>query len=85
MDSENNLHHWDLTSETPAVIKKQRLPESHDFGYVSCIKALNFISSDVENNLHAFIGTTTGNLYFYSLEKQMLLKHSVKRSQLLTS
>ena len=50
-------------------MKKHKIPEDHELGYVSCLKTLNFKSSDIENNQHAFIGTTTGNLYFYSLEK----------------
>ena len=85
IDSENNLYQWDLSSSTPFIVKKEQIPEDHELGYASCLTTLGFTSSDAENNGHAFIGMSTGNLYFYSLEKQILLKHSVKRTQLLTT
>ena len=69
IDSENILQHWDLTNGTPISVKKQQIPEDHLLGYTSCLTTLNFMSSDPENNQHAYIGMTTGNLYFYSLEK----------------
>ena len=83
VDSLYILSHWDLNEVFPKLLKRIKVPEDANLGYVSCLKTLGFNSSDQRNMNHAYIGTTTGNLYFYSLEDKALLRHSVKRQQLL--
>ena len=84
IDSLFCLVHWDLQeSVTPTALKRVQLPEDANFGFSSCLYMLGFHSSDPENVNHAYIGTTTGNIYFYSLNDKALMQHSVKRQQLL--
>ena len=83
MDSLFNLVHWDINSVVPVVLKRVQIPEDANFGFASCLNMLGFQSSDPLNMNHAYIGTTTGNLYFYALTDKVLLQHSVKRQQLL--
>ena len=64
-------------------MKKVQVAEDANLGFASCLRTLGFQSSDARNMNHAYIGTTTGNLYFYSLTDCNLLKHHVKRQQLL--
>lgn len=71
--------HWDVGCVTPAPLKKVQIAEDPNFGFASCVSTLGFQSSDARNLNHAFIGTTTGNLYFYSLTDRALMRHSVKR------
>ena len=49
---------------------------------MTCLRTPNFESSDAENNKFAFLGTSTGSLFFYNLEKRTFLNHCVPRNMI---
>ena len=79
IDALYTLSHWDVSTLVPRALKRVRIPEDPNHGYASCLTTLGFQSSDPLNMEHAFIGTTTGNLHFYSLRDKAVLAHHVKR------
>lgn len=77
IDSRNLMKQWDLTGPTPSCIKSTQLKETEAF--CSCLTTPGFLSSDPANHDHAFIGMSSGDLYFYALRERVVLKHCVKR------
>lgn len=48
-DSLFNLVQWDLLQAPPVPLKKVKIPEDPNYGFVSCIRTLAFQSSDARN------------------------------------
>ena len=86
VDCANIIKEWDLSMMQfmdPTCTKESEIPESPESCFTSCLVAPALQSNDPQNHGYAFLGTTSGNVYFYSWADHSLCRHMIKRQMVL--